>query len=165
MNKLSYNRQKDVLIFVGDIMAKSTIKGSVSALDFLVQNHGSQHHNSSERIYAVRGNHDQLVVQWRAWREWFEALELPSSVFDSIDSEPSVQNRPRTGGDFLKIVEDEWLLEESKRRGDVEEWVDVERKKAQKTWREHWWKRIPPPGKGKHKQEWKMFGDHYWIAK
>lgn len=151
-------------MFVGDVVAKSSHAGSLSVLNFLSEHHIATQHKGHEAIYAVRGNHDQLLVQWRSWREWFEKLELPSPPVEDPDAQkgnPGVRN----GLDFLNVVEAEWAVEKQRRESDAEEWVEVERKKAEDTWRGEWWKRIPPPGTGKHKQEWRMFGDHYWLAR
>lgn len=151
------------MLFAGDLLAKSTHAGSLSVLDFLVQN---QYHtspsssNQTQRIFAVRGNHDQLIVQWRSWREWFEQLTIaPSS------SSKNQEDVVTTGKDFLDLVEAEWDRERRRREADAEEWVDVARKRAVGTWREEWWRRIPPPGQGKKAKDWKIFGDHYWLAR
>lgn len=69
------------------------------------------------------------------------------------------------GKDFIRVIESEWERERQKREADAEEWVDVARKRAEGTWREEWWKRIPSSGQGKKGQEWKIFGDHYWLAR
>lgn len=196
----------------GDIVAKSTESGSLAILDFIVrQKQGlcakaaddaprlsrsspsvSQHKTSPcKPIYAVRGNHDQMVIQWRAWRDWFEPLQIPtlsarlhsprrlsisslSALASSLplvaapasyDAGPAVG----TGSEFLALIEAEWLRDRKKdpngAGSDVEEWIDVARKRAQGTWRAEWWNRIPRPGKGRAKKEWIMFGDHYNIAR
>ncbi|WVF69868.1 hypothetical protein IAT40_004649 [Kwoniella sp. CBS 6097] len=58
MDKLSYDTNNDRLIHVGDLVAK-----------------GSKHEDvlwwmNERRVLGVRGNHDQAVIQWRAWMEW-----------------------------------------------------------------------------------------------
>lgn len=146
-------------MFAGDLTAKSTHAGSVSVLDFLVQNHLRPTSSPKERIFAVRGNHDQLVVQWRSWREWFEQLTIaPTGTVKN--SEQAVVS----GKAFVDLIEEEWSREKRRREADPEEWVEVARKRAEGTWREEWWRRIPPPGTGKRAKEWKLFGDHYWLA-
>ena len=198
----------------GDIIAKSTEAGSLAILDFIVrQKQGfcakgaddasrllsrsspsaSQHRTSPcKPIYAVRGNHDQMVIQWRAWRDWFERLQtplpsarlhpphrvsLPSSLSALASSLPLVAASASydagpavgTGSEFLALIEAEWLRDRKKdpngAGSDVEEWIDVARKRAQGTWRAEWWRRIPRPGKGRAKKEWIMFGDHYNLAR
>ena len=83
----------------------------------------------------------------------------------SYDAGPAVG----TGSEFLELIEAEWLRDRKKdpngAGSDVEEWIDVARKRAQGTWRAEWWKRIPGPGKGRAKKDWIMFGDHYNIAR
>lgn len=69
------------------------------------------------------------------------------------------------GKDFIALIEAEWARERRRRGSDADEWVDIARKRAEGTWREEWWRRIPPPGKGKKAKEWKTFGDHYWLAR
>lgn len=218
LTKLSYDNTKDVLIFTGDVVAKSSHEGSLSTLDFISANYQTTRTRArtrtttttnsdlkaktdAQRIFGVRGNHDQLVVQWREWREWFEKLELPhpSSGIPPIsfpnpndghnanpdldtNADPEINGNAdaeinaektrdvvgvKTGQDFLSLVEAEWALENERKEeeADSDEWVDVMRKKAEDTWREEWWRRIPEPGKGKHKKEWRMFGDHYWLAR
>ncbi|KAI1797212.1 hypothetical protein LXA43DRAFT_983265 [Ganoderma leucocontextum] len=210
LTAVEYNPRKDTIFMSGDILAKSTEAGSLAILDFIVrQKQGlcakgadgaSRLSRSSpsdsqgktppcKPIYAVRGNHDQMVIQWRAWRDWFEELQitspparlrpsqrlpLPSSLSAlasslagtaSYDAGPAVG----TGSEFLTLIEAEWLRDRKKdpngAGSDVEEWIDVARKRAQGTWRAEWWKRIPRPGKGRAKKEWIMFGDHYNIAR
>ncbi|TCD65234.1 hypothetical protein EIP91_002942 [Steccherinum ochraceum] len=164
LNELSYNQSDDILMFAGDLIAKSTHAGSLSVLDFLTENQYSKSANTtanSERIFAVRGNHDQLVMQWRSWREWFEPLVIPASTNKGKDAADAVS----TGKAFVDLIEAEWSVQRRKRDSDAEEWVDVARKRAEGTWREEWWRRIPPPGNGKKAKDWKLFGDHYWLAR
>ncbi|KII89033.1 hypothetical protein PLICRDRAFT_40685 [Plicaturopsis crispa FD-325 SS-3] len=64
LSKLSYDRHRDTLIHVGDIVAKGSRKGSLETLSFMAE------HN----ITGVRGNHDQMVIEWRAWMDWISSL-------------------------------------------------------------------------------------------
>lgn len=73
-DKLSYEPSHDTILFAGDLMAKSSHETSLAVIDYLTKHHRL---NGRQTIFPVRGNHDHLVVQWRAWREWFEALQLP----------------------------------------------------------------------------------------
>ncbi|KAK7696264.1 hypothetical protein QCA50_000917 [Cerrena zonata] len=161
LTSLSYKPHNDILVFAGDLLAKSTLSGSLSFLEFLAQNHYSSldGQQKQERIFAVRGNHDQFVVQWRTWRDWFTKLNIP------LDSRSDRKHAVTNGQDFLNLIEAEWAVEKTREESDAEEWVSVIRKRAEGTWREEWWKRIPMPGTGKHKQEWRMFGDHYFLAR
>ncbi|THH33202.1 hypothetical protein EUX98_g989 [Antrodiella citrinella] len=162
LSKLSYNQRNDILMFAGDLLAKSTHSGSLSLLDFLTANHfASTPTNQSERIFAIRGNHDQLVIQWRSWREWFERQVIPVPAGSRESKEDVVTD----GKSFIELIEAEWAMERKRRESDAEEWVHVSRKRAQGTWREEWWRRIPPSGTGKKAKDWKIFGDHYWLAR
>ncbi|KAI0326644.1 hypothetical protein GY45DRAFT_1258673 [Cubamyces sp. BRFM 1775] len=204
LSTLSYDPYKDTLFLAGDLLAKSSEAGSLAILDFLSQRQQGEcfpeiHPTRPEKasgsvarkgsdckgVYAVRGNHDQMIVQWRAWRDWFEPLQLtfPSANLHrgrfSVPSFPSVTNSQSathdvgppvgTGSQFLALIESEWLRDRSTDPSgvgsDPQEWADIARKRAVGTWRAEWWKRIPQPGKGRAKKDWIMFGDHYWIAR
>ncbi|WVR04508.1 hypothetical protein IAU60_001512 [Kwoniella sp. DSM 27419] len=58
MDKISYNTDTDRLIHVGDLIAKGD------------KNEDVLWWMNERRIMGVRGNHDQAVIQWRAWMEW-----------------------------------------------------------------------------------------------
>ncbi|RPD59965.1 Metallo-dependent phosphatase [Lentinus tigrinus ALCF2SS1-7] len=207
LSTVQYNPHKDTLFLVGDILAKSTEAGSLAILDFLSQHrqghcyvHASadaspdpissipaEKQKACKNLYAVRGNHDQMIVQWRAWREWFEDLQLilpsaqsyprripplaslnsivPHTSSASYDAGPPVG----TGSQFLALIESEWLRDRtndpSGAGADAQEWADTMRKRAVGTWREEWWRRIPQPGKGRASKDFVMLGDHYWIAR
>lgn len=191
LDTLSYTPSSDTLIFSGDMLAKSTHAGSLAVLDFITQHHPCAGASLSPpvtpapapnpkprflpargRVYAVRGNHDQMVVQWRAWREWFTALELPLPAPgapeptgpDGISAGPPVG----TGREFLELIEKEWekdVRKDPQGASDADEWADVARKRAVGTWRAEWWRRIPEPGKGRAKKDWHIFTDHYWLAR
>lgn len=158
LDEVDYSPQSDILMFAGDMLAKSTTEGSLAILDYLAENRQCSSKQPcggrKERIFGVRGNHDQFVVQWRAWREWFEQQTIPGT-----------KNTISTGRQFLKIIEGDWLNDRKRKDMDAEEWVEVARKRASGTWKADWWARIPKPGQGKHEKEWKMFEDHYWLAK
>jgi len=75
LDKLSYNPQHDTLLFAGDLLAKSSLQTSLSVIDFLTKNHAVTIGGTvKERMFPVRGNHDHMVIQWRAWREWFHIV-------------------------------------------------------------------------------------------
>ncbi|KAI0749397.1 hypothetical protein C8Q80DRAFT_1218573 [Daedaleopsis nitida] len=192
LSTVHYNPAKDTLFLTGDILAKSTEAGSLAILDFLTEHRASTSCGQNDAhkplpckpIHAVRGNHDQMIVQWRAWRDWFEKLQLtfpsphlyprrPSapSVLASTTTTASYDAGPPvgTGSQFLALIETEWLQDRSSdpngAGSDAEEWVDTARKRAAGTWRAEWWKRIPQPGKGRTSKDYVMFSDHYWIAR
>ncbi|CDO74965.1 hypothetical protein BN946_scf184945.g37 [Trametes cinnabarina] len=204
LSTLSYDPHKDTLFLAGDILAKSSEAGSLAILDFLSQRRngecfpeiqprrpekglasGARKSSECKQVFAVRGNHDQMIVQWRAWRDWFEPLQLtfPSaSLYPrrfSVPSLPSITSTQSatydagppvgTGSQFLDIIESEWLRDRtadpSGAASDPQEWADTARKRAAGTWRAEWWKRIPQPGRGRAAKDWIMFSDHYWIAR
>ncbi|KAI8980108.1 hypothetical protein BD414DRAFT_493658 [Trametes punicea] len=204
LSTLSYDPHKDTLFLAGDLLAKSSEAGSLAVLDFLSQRQQGncfpeirprRPEMASDSItpaaaeckgvYAVRGNHDQMIVQWRAWRDWFEPLQLTFPSADlyprrfSVPSFPSLTSTESatfdvgppvgTGSQFLSLIESEYLRDRNTDSGgaaaDPQQWVDIARKRAVGTWRAEWWKRIPQTGKGRAKKEWIMFSDHYWIAR
>ena len=121
-------------------------------------------------IYAVRGNHDQMVVQWRAWRDWFSALKIKPTLPSVSPQRPSYNaGKPvETGFRFLERIEKEWEVDRArdpKGAVDPDEWADIARKRAVGTWREEWWRRIPTPGKVHEERDWHIFTDHYWLAR
>jgi predicted phosphodiesterase len=109
LSKLSYNADFDTLIHVGDIISKGKHGGSLDVLSYM----------ASHNVTGVRGNHDQKVLEWRAWMEWIRGFE---------------------GGE-------RWLVEVDEREG-----FEGGLRRSGK-----WNKKIP---KG-----WKMFSDHYRIAR
>jgi hypothetical protein len=131
LKHVSYNEAKDTLIHLGDITTKGPLSGSLSVLSFMSKNN----------ITGVRGNHDQLVIEWRAWLNWFAGLEAS------------------TGSRWLLDLEKKW--EEGKASGDLadnsdtEKWLATQMRVGRKDHK--WWSMVP---KG-----WKLFSDHYQIAR
>lgn len=173
LETIEYSPQTDTLIFAGDFLAKSTHLGSLAVLDFLTRHsptavsHAESHHYP---IYAVRGNHDQMVIQWRAWRDWFMRLHIKATLPSVSPNFPSYNaGKPvETGILFLELIEKEWEADRTKDpKGavDPDAWADIARKRAVGTWREEWWRRIPTPGKGHAERDWHIFTDHYWLAR
>ncbi|KAI0041916.1 Metallo-dependent phosphatase [Auriscalpium vulgare] len=134
LREVHYDSKKDTLIHVGDIAAKGPQSGSISVLSYM----------SMHNITGVRGNHDQKVLEWRAWIEWVRALG------------------DGAGRAWLDGVEGRWLQEQrltGPGKGDefdADDWVEEQAKNSKKGDR-RWWGRVP---KG-----WKMFSDHYNIAR
>ncbi|EIW65804.1 hypothetical protein TREMEDRAFT_35995 [Tremella mesenterica DSM 1558] len=58
MTKIQYDQEHDRLIHVGDLIAKG--EGNDEVLSWMRE----------REVMGVRGNHDQPVIQWRAWMEW-----------------------------------------------------------------------------------------------
>ncbi|KAI5998881.1 Metallo-dependent phosphatase-like protein [Pisolithus albus] len=77
LDKLSHEPRSDTLIHVGDIVTKGGVSGSVAVLSFM----------SSNNITGVRGNNDQEVIEWRAWRDWIQSLPGGREWLDKIDNE------------------------------------------------------------------------------
>jgi predicted phosphodiesterase len=131
LQQVSYNEEKDTLIHLGDIMAKAPLTGSLSVLSFMNENN----------ITGVRGNHDQKVIEWRAWLNWVNRLDAGA------------------GSRWLSDLEKKW--EEGNVHGELEdssnteEWVATQMRTGRKDHK--WWSRIP---KG-----WELFSDHYRIAR
>jgi len=96
---------------------------------------------SKHNISGVRGNHDQQVIEWRAWLDWIQGLE------------------DRAGSRWLLELEEKWEGDHQsgalKDDSDTQAWVETEKRKGRKDHK--WWSRIP---KG-----WKLFSDHYRIAR
>jgi len=131
LRQVSYNKVKDTLIHLGDITTKGPHAGSLAVLSFM----------SAHNITGVRGNHDQKVIEWRAWMEWIRVLEA------------------RAGSRWLLDLEEKWeegnLDGELENDKDTEVWVGTEMRQGRKDHK--WWSRIP---KG-----WELFSDHYRIAR
>ena len=122
LDKLAYDSRSDVLIHVGDVAAKGTHEGSLAVLEYLAANN----------VTGVRGNHDQKIVEWRAWMDWIRGLEGGAKWLAEVEEQAGMQ-----GNDISEeLVEEE--LNNVVRSG-------------------KWRKKIP---KG-----WKMFSDHYRIAR
>jgi Calcineurin-like phosphoesterase len=131
LKQVSYNKEKDTLIHLGDVVTKGSHEGSLLVLSFL----------SSNNITGVRGNNDQKVIEWRAWFEWIGGLEAGA------------------GSRWLLDLEEKWeegnLDGELENNSDTEVWVEAQRGKGIKDHK--WWSKVP---KG-----WKLFSDHYRIAR
>lgn len=67
LDVVRYKEGKDTLILVGDIVAKHpSVSSSLSTI----------RHARLSGAKAVRGNHDQEVVQWRTWMETFRKFPV-----------------------------------------------------------------------------------------
>lgn len=108
--KVLYDPSSDVLISVGDIVAKGSHAGSMDVLEFMASNN----------ITAVRGNHDQKVIEWRTWMEWIHYLG---------------------GRGWLKDAQRRWEKAQEQGADDVDDWVEDQAKHDKKHGK--WWKKIP----------------------
>ncbi|KAK0446334.1 calcineurin-like phosphoesterase [Armillaria borealis] len=124
LHELSYKPSSDVLISVGDIVAKGPHTGSIKVLSYMASNN----------VTAVRGNHDQKVIEWRAWLNWIHSL--------------------RGGSQFLQETRDKWKKAQHHGDIDIEDWVEKQTKLDKVNSR--WWKKVP--------DGWTLFGDHFEIA-
>ena len=95
MAKLHYNEENDKLIHVGDLVAKGD--KNVEVLEWMLK------HN----IQGVRGNHDQPVIQWRAWMEWAGGKDWESFVnsLASRDDDAVAKLLTKSGKRFPKDYE------------------------------------------------------------
>lgn len=142
LGKLHFNPAQDTLIPAGDFLTKSTDEGSLAVLSFLAA------HNAS----AVRGNHDQPVVEWRAWQEWIDSLPPRFDDIASDDADDGVESTRRLSGkEWLASLDLRFALTTLPR----EQWLSHERKRGPRSW----WARIPPAWRDD------MFDDAYRIAR
>ncbi|KAG6335666.1 hypothetical protein ID866_3424 [Astraeus odoratus] len=77
LTKIAYRPESDTLIHLGDIVTKGSIEGSLAILSFM----------STKNIMGVRGNNDQDVIQWWAWRDWIQSFAGGREWLDNIDRE------------------------------------------------------------------------------
>lgn len=111
LKKLRYKPHKDTLIHAGDTMTKGP--KSMQVLEFLASNN----------ITGVRGNHDQKIIEWRAWFNWvrsfpdgpewianYEDDSLRTAIAQDAGAQAPVASRPDT--DRFPIPDDwKWASE------------------------------------------------------
>lgn len=87
MSRLKYSPSHDTLIHVGDLIAKGSRHSDV--LDWF----------GTRKVLGVRGNHDQPVIQWRAWMEWTggDAYESLMSELQGVE-EKEAERRVKSMG-------------------------------------------------------------------
>lgn len=92
LKKLKYSPTSDRLIHVGDIVAKGTLKGSLAVLDQL----------TAANTTGVRGNHDQKVIEWRAWFDWVESYPHGAEWLAAVErlSKSAFENAEKLSGKF-----------------------------------------------------------------
>ncbi|KAG6842335.1 hypothetical protein C0991_010624 [Blastosporella zonata] len=76
---------------------------------------------ASHNITGVRGNHDQKVIEWRAWIHW-------------IRTQPG-------GPRWLEETHAKWSSAKNGGEQDPEDWLDGQKRKDEDN---KWWKKIPP---------------------
>ncbi|KAK8849385.1 hypothetical protein IAR55_004717 [Kwoniella newhampshirensis] len=90
MDNLKYDPTNDRLIHVGDLIAKG------------LKNEEVLWWMNERRIFGVRGNHDQPVIQWRAWMEWAGGADW-EAYMDSLGAgaeEGAIQTLSKEGKRF-----------------------------------------------------------------
>ncbi|KAL5486315.1 hypothetical protein ACEPAI_7361 [Sanghuangporus weigelae] len=108
LKKANYNRNTDHLIHVGDIVAKGPLDGSLDVLAFMTKNN----------ISGIRGNHDQMVIGWRAWienvlsqsggRYWLEKLEKKNEKERKAYLKHLRKALKKGKGEVWKRIPDDW---------------------------------------------------------
>ncbi|KAH8112635.1 Metallo-dependent phosphatase [Phellopilus nigrolimitatus] len=83
LNKIGYIPSNDLLIHVGDIIAKGTHSGSLAVLSYM----------ASHNITGVRGNHDQPVIEWRAWIDRVLAQESGETWLEEMEHKTSKEQK------------------------------------------------------------------------
>ncbi|KLO14357.1 Metallo-dependent phosphatase [Schizopora paradoxa] len=63
LQKLRYSNASDLLVHTGDFLSKATLDSAQDVISFF----------SRDSVLGVRGNHDQKIVEWRAWMEWIRS--------------------------------------------------------------------------------------------
>ncbi|KAG8864938.1 hypothetical protein FRB96_003525 [Tulasnella sp. 330] len=72
LEKVDYKPAQDTLIHLGDIVAKGPM--SLEVLDQL----------SRQNITGVRGNHDQMVLEWRGYMDWVQKQKGGLKWFENM---------------------------------------------------------------------------------
>lgn len=124
LKKVGYNPQSDVLVHVGDVLTRGPHNGSVAVIDFL----------TAHNVIGVRGNHDQKIIAWRGWMDWFATLD--------------------GGKEWLSDLRSKWLAGRARGQS-LKSWVKEQRKESRGK-DARWWGYVP--------EDWIPFGDHYRIA-
>ncbi|KAG5652120.1 hypothetical protein H0H81_006257 [Sphagnurus paluster] len=104
--KLAYDPSTDALVHVGDILTKGSHNGSMATLAFM----------AAHNITGVRGNHDQKVLEWRAWIAWIRSqpggphwLDDLSARYNS-NSNPDALLKPHIDSKWAKKIPKGWKL-------------------------------------------------------
>jgi predicted phosphodiesterase len=103
IDRLAYNPKHDYLMHVGDLIAKGPNPSEVISS------------MSKTNITGVRGNHDQKVIEWRAWIEWVQShkggrawLRDLENKYD-IGGESAIEKMKKEKGKKWKIP-DGWMF-------------------------------------------------------
>lgn len=129
LKELSYDPAHDTFIHVGDLVAKGTQTGSIKVLEFMTSNN----------ISGVRGNHDQKVIEWRAWMDWIETLPGGRSWLKELVATSSISSDDAKATPVYDIDE-----------------VEVSGTSEVDASRRPWWQKIP--------DGWSVESDHFQVA-
>ncbi|KAF9648821.1 Metallo-dependent phosphatase [Thelephora ganbajun] len=129
LRKVNYDPAAgDVLVHTGDIITRGAADGSKNVLDWMAK------HDT----YGVRGNNDQAIIDWKAWRDWISSTSAGRAWLRSLDEDWEKDNEKTS----TKIL-------------NPDTWVKERRKNSPRKYKV-WWRRVP--------EDWKMFREHYLIA-
>lgn len=86
LKKLHFDSSSDFLIHIGDLVSKGPTSGSLDVLSYM----------TTHNVTGVRGNHDQLVIGWRAWIE--HVLQHPGGkeFIEELDKKTKVELKELT---------------------------------------------------------------------
>lgn len=118
----------DVLVHTGDIATKSDLPGSKKVIQWMAEHD----------IAGVRGNHDQAIIDWKAWRDWISSTSAGKAWLRSLDNDWEKDSERASSQDLNPI-----------------DWVKDRRKNSPRRFKS-WWRQVP--------HGWKMFNEHYLIA-
>lgn len=132
MDHLDYQQSKDVLIHVGDILTRGSHKGSLAIVDYM----------ASHNVTGVRGNHDQKVIEWRAWIDWASQQKGGAAWLASLEKR-YYKSHPYQSTNDKEIEDNE----------DPELWLETCKTAEDEKW-------LPQIPKG-----WIMLSEHYKLAR
>jgi predicted phosphodiesterase len=98
LSSVSYSESSDYLIHVGDLVAKGP--SSPQVLQTV----------SHANITGVRGNHDQKVIEWRAWIEWVQSHKGGRAWLRDMESKTpeEIDNLKKKSGKRKWKIPDGW---------------------------------------------------------
>ncbi|KAI5118101.1 hypothetical protein M0805_005208 [Coniferiporia weirii] len=102
LDRVQYTPSSDLLIHTGDIIAKSSIRNSLDVLSYMTE------HN----VTGVRGNHDQMVIEWRAWIERARAKPGGAAWLEKLERMKPKERKAyaQAGKEEWQVVPDGWAL-------------------------------------------------------
>lgn len=91
LEQISYDVRKDTLIHLGDLVTKAPVEDSLAVLSFMASN----------KVLGVRGNNDQVVLEWRAWMDWMVSQPGGRTWLEKVDKHWSDYNAAGETGDIF----------------------------------------------------------------